>query len=164
MWNTPSKQQLSEVPKLYSSEEIPLKEKLIYLHFFINGSDWWIIEFDGKETFFGFVILNNDIEMSEWGYINFPELKSIRIHGWQEIDCDLHWQIKPANQVEKICIGQSWEFSKPLTDREIECPVCKKVIVSDSDSKEIKCSECKTIILQRHINSTKSKYQREHIT
>ena len=164
MWNTPSKQRLNEVPKLYETEEVPLKEKLIYLHFFLRGCDWFIAETDGKDLMWGFCILNNDLEMAEWGFVSLAELNDIKVGGWLKIECSQYWEIKPAKQVEKICISQGWKFSKPATSIEIECPVCKRVIVSDSDSKEIQCSECKIIILQRHIDSTKSDHQREHIT
>ncbi len=42
MWNVPSKKRLSK---------IPLDQKLIYLHFLIGGSDWYIAEFDSEEIF-----------------------------------------------------------------------------------------------------------------
>ena len=35
MWNEPSKERLAKIPKLYETENIPLPDKLIYLHFFI---------------------------------------------------------------------------------------------------------------------------------
>ena len=44
---------LDKVPKLYETETIPLKEKLIYLHFFIGGCDWYIAEYDGDNIFWG---------------------------------------------------------------------------------------------------------------
>jgi hypothetical protein len=44
------------------------------LHYFLGGCDWHISEWDRKDTLFGYVILNFDVEMSEWGYINLPEL------------------------------------------------------------------------------------------
>ncbi len=131
-----------------------MKQKLIHLHFFIGGTDFFICEYNGTETFWGFVILNGDYEMAEFGYINFDELKSIRVNGWQEIDCDQHWRTRPANQVTKICIAQGWtlpDHSKGLV--ETECPNCKKRILSDANSDEIQCSECEIIILQRHLNS-----------
>ena len=40
MWNTPTTDRLSKIPKLYETEHIPLQDKLIYLHFFIGGCDW----------------------------------------------------------------------------------------------------------------------------
>ena len=42
MWNEPTKEQLAKIPGLYETEGIPLKDKLIYLHFFIGGCDWYV--------------------------------------------------------------------------------------------------------------------------
>ena len=75
MWNTPDSEQLDRIPKLYETENTPLEEKLIYLHFFIGGCDWYISEYDGGDLFFGFAILNSDYEMAEWGYIGFAGIK-----------------------------------------------------------------------------------------
>jgi len=61
MWNTPTHQRLAQIPKLYATEEVSIENKLIYLHFFIAGSDWYVAEFDNIDTFFGFVILNGDM-------------------------------------------------------------------------------------------------------
>ena len=109
MWNEPSKERLSKIPNLYQTENIPLKEKLIHLHFFIGGCDWFIAEYDGDDLFWGFAILNNDYEMAEWGYISFQELKDINIKGFH-IDCELeeYWQIRKAIEVDKIRIAQGW--------------------------------------------------------
>ena len=110
MWNIPSKERLAKIPKLYQTENTPLKDKLIYLHFFIGGCDWYISEYDGDDLFFGFAILNNDLQMAEWGYVSFKELKSIKIDRWMEIDCELEefWQVKRAIEIDKIRIAQGW--------------------------------------------------------
>ena len=71
MWNIPSKEQLAKIPKLYQTEGVLLKDKPIHLHFFLGGCDWYIAEFDGDDTFFGYAIINNDLENAEWGYISF---------------------------------------------------------------------------------------------
>ena len=101
MWNTPSREQLDRIPRFYETEHIPPEEKLIYLHFFICGSDWYIAEYDGDDLFFGFAILNGDYEMAEWGYISFSELKSISIDG-MEIDCDMYWTPTKARDIDLI--------------------------------------------------------------
>ena len=49
MWNAPSKRQLAKLPKLYETESVPLKDKIIHLHFFIGSCDWYIAEFDTDE-------------------------------------------------------------------------------------------------------------------
>jgi len=101
MWNTPTKEQLAEIPQFYTTDFIPIQCKKIFLHFFIGGCDWYVAEYDGDDRFFGFAILNDDFEMAEWGYFSFNDLKSIRI-GYVEVDCDLHWQIKRASEIERI--------------------------------------------------------------
>jgi hypothetical protein len=111
MWNEPNKERLEKLPKLYETEHIPLKDKLIHLHFFIGGCDWYIAEFDGKDLFWGFAILNNDYQMAEWGYISFSELKSIIVNGWIEVDCELEeiGKVKKASRIEKIRTAQGWQ-------------------------------------------------------
>ncbi len=51
MWNIPSQSRLDQIPKLYETEDILLKDKLIFLHFFIGASDWYVAEFNGDDTF-----------------------------------------------------------------------------------------------------------------
>jgi hypothetical protein len=117
MWNIPTKEQLDKIPRLYETEEIPLKEKLVYLHFFIGGCDWYVFEYDGEDLFWGYAILNGDLEMAEFGYISFEELKSIKIPPGFEIDCEVGWEVKKAIQVEKIRMGNGWsETEEPGED------------------------------------------------
>jgi len=106
MWNEPSKERLAKIPKLYETENVPIADKFIYLHFFIGGSDWYIAEYDGNDLLWGYAILNGDDINAEWGYISFSELKEIKIDGWLEIDCELeeHWKVRKASEVKKIRI------------------------------------------------------------
>lgn len=152
MFHKPTAAQLAIIPRLYQTEEVPLKDKLVYLHFYIGNSDWYVMEFDMKDIFWGFVILNNDYQMSEFGYFNFHELADIMVKGFFEIENDASWQVRPAHKIEKLCRAQGWT----LPDFEllkIECPCCKKTISSDSARNGIHCPECKVIILKPRINS-----------
>ena len=103
MWNIPSKERLIKIPKLYETEKIPLDQKLIYLHYFIGGSDWYIAEYDGDDIFFGYAILNGDIDCAEWGYVSFAELKEIKV-GFVEVDCELedYWDVKIFSEIENL--------------------------------------------------------------
>src|SRR5512143_3111894 len=103
MWNVPSGERLKKIPRLYETENQPIKDKLIHLHFFIGGCDWYIAEYDGEDLFFDYAIFNQDYENAEWGYISFSELKEIKLNGWQEIDCELEefWKVKKASEIEK---------------------------------------------------------------
>lgn len=104
MWNEPSHERLSHIPRLYETEHIPIKDKLIYLHFFIGGCDWFIAEYDGEDIFWGYAVLNGDYQNAEWGYVSFLELKSIKIQGFFEVDCELeeYWQVRPVAQIPAI--------------------------------------------------------------
>ena len=110
MWNEPSKERLDKIPRLYETEEISLKGKMIYLHFFLGDTDWFVSEFDGHDKFFGFVCLNGDLEMAEWGYFDLADLKSIRIGRGYEVDCELErfWRVRPAKEVSLICKARGW--------------------------------------------------------
>ena len=110
MWNVPTEDRLSIIPKLYETEHTPLEEKQIYLHFFIGAADWYIAEYDGNDLFWGFACLGY-LMNAEWGYISFSELKSVKAQGWIEVDCELeeHWKVRPAKEVELICKAHDWE-------------------------------------------------------
>lgn len=66
---------LFELPELYETEEVPIPEKIIHLHYFLGqGSHWFVAEFDKKSgDSFCFVVLNGDMQNAEWGYTNLYE-------------------------------------------------------------------------------------------
>ena len=98
MWNVPSKEQLSGIPRLYVTEGIKAPDKVVHAHFFMSSCDWYVVEFDGNDTFFGYVILNNDHHCAEWGYFSFSQLRQLSYNGI-EVDYDLHWQPCPFSQL-----------------------------------------------------------------
>ena len=109
MWNKPTQKQLAQIPALYSTENTPLKEKVIREHFFIGGCDWYVCEYSPEEQlFFGFVILNNDTQNAEWGYFSLKELSELKV-SFLEVDGDLHWTPTQAQNVTKIAEAQSWK-------------------------------------------------------
>jgi len=101
MWNEPTQHELAKIPRLYATENISLKDKLTYEHFFIFSSDWYIAEYDQQDLFWGFTILNNDYVNAEWGYISFQELKELNVKGF-EVDRELEWRVKKAGEIERI--------------------------------------------------------------
>ncbi len=113
MWNEPTQKQLDKIPKLYETENTPLEDKLIYLHFFIGGCDWYAAEYDGEDLLWGYTILNGDFEMAEWGYFSFEELKQIKISPGFEIDCKICWRVRKAVEIENIRMGNHWQPEEP---------------------------------------------------
>ena len=100
MWNTPTPKRLAKIPAIGTSANTEIKNIKIFLHFFVGGCDWYVAEFDGKDTFFGFVILNNDEVNAEWGYFSFSELQKLK-QGFAQVDCERVTYF-PIQKVEKI--------------------------------------------------------------
>ena len=86
MWNKPTLKQLQRIPELYATERV--KDKPIYMKFFIGGWTWYIAEIDhnNMDTMFGYVI---SPMTSEWGYVSLKEIMGIS-HFGMEVDRDLH--------------------------------------------------------------------------
>lgn len=86
------------LPALYANENKPLDEALVIAKFFnpYGAGTFYITEFDGEDTMFGFVALG--MGGDEWGYISLSELMSIkaRIGGrempFQGIERDTSWR------------------------------------------------------------------------
>ena len=117
MWNKPSFEELSNLPAFYSTENIPLKDKIIYMHFFIGGCDWFAAEYSPEEkTFFGFAILNNDYEMAEWGYFSLEELCDLKV-AFVEVDRDLHFTPQRAVEIDEIRKAERWEREEIHEDK-----------------------------------------------
>lgn len=103
MYKPPTEKQLSKIPTYDNCEGTEFKDRIIHEHFFLGGSDWYITSYEpDTEIFFGFVILNGDTDMSEWGDISFEELKEVKMQGVFEVDRDKYWKKKKACEVDKI--------------------------------------------------------------
>jgi len=115
MWNTPTEKQLAHIPPIGSQLENPKLETgdiTIHLHFFMGACDWYIAEYDGKDSFYGYANLG-DSEMAEWGYISFRELRALRANvpvtmngksaGYLavEVDCDNYWEPKKFSEIKR---------------------------------------------------------------
>jgi hypothetical protein len=69
---------VEKMARLYETDTKEMKGRHpLALHYFLGGCDWYISEWDRADSFFGYAILNNDVQMSEWGYISLSELLSI---------------------------------------------------------------------------------------
>lgn len=102
MWNEPTEEELKKLPRLYATDKVPAEDKVIGMHFFLGGCDWYAVEYDSQErVFFGLVILNNDLENAEWGYFSFDELRKLKA-GPFEVDRDLYWTPCKAKEVGGI--------------------------------------------------------------
>jgi hypothetical protein len=92
-----TKELRKKIPPLYSQENV--KDPIVYAKYFMPDSHWtwYVLEFDGKDTFFGYV----DGDYQELGYFSLTELESIRGPLGLEVERDLYWKPKPLSEVKK---------------------------------------------------------------
>lgn len=61
-------------------------------HFFVGGTDFYILEWDGQDTLYGYTILNGDRQNSEYGYISLTEIHQVRINKFMGIELDFYFR------------------------------------------------------------------------
>jgi hypothetical protein len=86
----------SKLPPLYTSELV--EDPLVVAKFFTPWTNWtwYAIEFDGKDTFFGYVVGHEP----EMGYFCLSELESVKGPLGLRIERDESFKPKPLSQVK----------------------------------------------------------------
>lgn len=95
-----TKEIIKKIPKLYSTENIPLSEKKAVCKIFnpCGVGTWYVIEGqeeDGDFIFFGLV----DLHEKEFGYFSLNELQSIKLPFGLRIERDIHFQISRLSKI-----------------------------------------------------------------
>lgn len=90
-----TKENRKQLPKLRGQEKTD--NPIVYVKFFCpwNNWTWYATEFDGEDTFFGFVRGHFD----EWGYFSLKELSEIRGFGGLGIERDRYFTPKPIKDI-----------------------------------------------------------------
>ena len=102
MINTPTVEQLSRLPGLYETEHILQDEKIVHLHFTIDQCHWWAIEWDGQDTFFGFVLLYGWSQYAEFGFFQLSKLREVKVVGIYEVINDPFWTPQAVKDIAMI--------------------------------------------------------------
>lgn len=93
---------MATVPSLYATEAVPLDDKLVHLHYFVGGCDWYVMEVDRERRLaFGWVDLG-DPQNAELGYFDLEELRRLMVtpHGYPlVVERDLHWTPRPFGDI-----------------------------------------------------------------
>lgn len=91
---------LPYVPSIYDTEDIPLSEKVIHLHYFVRDTHIYVAEYRPEEgLLFGYTILNGDLQMAEWGYSSLDEMRELDVHGLK-VERDLSWKPKKFGEID----------------------------------------------------------------
>ena len=86
-----------QLPALYSQDEV--EDPIVYIKFFdpCGSFTWFILEYDGDDTFFAFVKSNLCPE-GELGYVSLSELESVKNQLGLGIERDLYFTQKPLSE------------------------------------------------------------------
>jgi len=95
-----TKEILNKLPKLYSTDGIPLNEKLVVCKFFTPDSvySYFAVEYDGVDRFFGYVCGAE----KEWGYFSLRELTETRGKLGLPIERDKFFKPAKVKDIEEI--------------------------------------------------------------
>lgn len=99
------------LPPIYTNESKPVDEVIVITKFFsaLGVGTWWITEFDGDDTCFGWVDIGMTYGVPEAGYISVSELENLHRGKMPIIERDLYWTPKTwkeALQEWKLTTGQ----------------------------------------------------------
>ena len=104
-----TKKLASQIPKLYSQEEV--SDPTVVAHYFTpyGRGDWFVIEWDGQDMMYGLA----DLGYPELGYFSLNELESARRGGLPLVERDLYWTPVPLSEVQKTRMS-SEEGTAPI--------------------------------------------------
>lgn len=87
-----------DMPSLYSAEQE--KDPVVKCKFFMPMTKWyWYgIEFDGKDTFFGYVVG----EFPELGYFSLSSLQELEGPYGVGVERDLFFESAPLSEIRKL--------------------------------------------------------------
>lgn len=93
-----TKELREQLPPLYASEQV--EDPVVVCKFFYPDFHWtwYAIEFDGKDTFFGYVAG----DFPELGYFTLSELEATRGALGCPIERDMFFAPQPLSEVRKI--------------------------------------------------------------
>lgn len=92
-----------QIPSLYSTEQTPLKEKLVICKFFnpCGAGTWYVIEGEQKENdflFWGMV----DLHEEEFGYFSLKELESLRLPYGYKVERDIFFSPCSMKKIRQV--------------------------------------------------------------
>ena len=98
-----------QMPRLFETDDlgIEFQDKTIYLHFCINGVHYYAAEHDGDNTFYGFVVAEEDFQNADWREFAFKDIQLLAENS-AETAVDHDWVPVKAGAVDLIKAASNW--------------------------------------------------------
>jgi len=89
---------LSAIPSMGSQSDS--KDPVAHMKFFLESFTWYASEFDGEDTFFGFVV-SSHCPSGEWGYFSLNDLESVKGQ-FIGVEVDKHFKPTLMSKVDTL--------------------------------------------------------------
>lgn len=101
---------LSKVPLLFETDDLGIrfKDKIVHLHFYMNGTHWYAVEHDGENIFYGMVISENNFKNAGWREFCIKDIQLLSDNS-AEIAVDHDWMPVKAGDVDLIRDASNWD-------------------------------------------------------
>jgi hypothetical protein len=89
---------IAALPELYTTQHST--DPTVHLKLFVAWGDatWFITEYDGKDTLYGYAHINGEGEM---GYMSLAELEAVRGRLGLRVERDMHFDARPMSECLK---------------------------------------------------------------
>ena len=99
MWNEPAEKYLKSLPSINVAAAEDRMDRVLHLRFFIDTLSWYVAGFDeATRTFFGCVVDEGSHSSYLWRNFHYDALRSMRLYGCVEVDRDLGWVPRRAEE------------------------------------------------------------------
>ena len=110
MINRPAESELAKLADMKIDKNTPLEDRVIHMHFFLDGHDWYLSEYDPqKRVFFGYMVPKDDYRNARWDYFSIDHLDQIKSKTSSQVIRNTHWEPKPAIKIDRIRDAYNWK-------------------------------------------------------
>lgn len=105
-----TKEIAGKLPKLGETDK-PGTDPMVHLKLFSSFGRYtfYVTEFDGEDTLFGYCLSPAGADLDELGYASFAELEQATVLGGvPAIERDCYWDAKPLSECEGVNKGGRW--------------------------------------------------------
>ena len=113
MINRPEESELLKLAQIEVDKNTPLEERVMHMHFFLDGHDWYLSEYNPfSRTFFGYYVPHDQYHKACWGHFNIDDLYYMRDYKNRRVTRNTDWMPRRAMEIDRIRDAHTWQKSQ----------------------------------------------------
>lgn len=117
MINRPTESELLKLANIEIDKNTPPEDRVIYLHFFLDGCHWYMAKYDPEtRLFFGYIVPHSDYRNARWDYFSFDKLCRMKGKIHSRVVRNIDW--KPIRAIEVGNIRDAYAWRKDLNEEQ----------------------------------------------